>query len=165
MGGKAIDPRAALAVTVLMASFAGCAGRYGAIRFDAGVGRSFEAAEVLQEHRYYTTGSESSPDAILALRADRPLRSDLWREVPMTRELLARLVDRMRGSRNDGPPGSVVVDGRGERIGVWLSWLPPLPVQLLDDGGVVVSPPAPQPGPLLLDATGIPAPKAPPSRK
>lgn len=157
--------RLALAAAVLAAAIAGCAGRHGAIRFDVGAQRLFEGAEVLQGHRYYTTGSELSPDAILALRSDRPLRSGLWREVPMTRETLALLVERMRGTRNDGPPGSVVVDDRGERIGVWLSWLPPLPVRLLDDGGVIVAPPAPQSELLLLDATHVPAPRAPPAAK
>ena len=37
------------------------------------------------------------------------------------------------------PTRSVVLDDRGVRIGVWYSWLPPMPVQLLDDGGVVIA--------------------------
>lgn len=126
---------------VLALALAGCAGRYGSIRWDTGVGRSFETAEVLPGHRYYTTGSDAAPDAILALRDDRPLRSNLWREVPMTPEKLARLVDRMRGSRDDSPYGSVVLDEKGARIGAWCSYQKPLPVTVLDDGGVIVSPP------------------------
>jgi hypothetical protein len=151
MGRTAKGWRSAFGAALLAAAIASCAGRYGAIRFDAAAGRMFEAAEVLPGHRYYSTGSELSPDAILALRADHPLRSDRWREVPMTRATLALLVDRMRATRSDGPPGSVVLDDRGERIGVWLSWLPPLPVKLFDDGGVLVAPPDPRVDPLPPD--------------
>lgn len=129
------------AAAVLALAMTGCAGRYGSIRHDAGVGRNCENGQVLPGHRYYTTGSDTAPDAILALRDDRPLRSGLWREVPMTPELLARLVDRMRGTRDPGPYGGAVLDGQGSRIGVWCSYLKPVPVRLLDDGGVVVSPP------------------------
>lgn len=163
--GRGTNGRFLAIAAVLAAAVAGCGGRHGAIRLDIAAQRSFEAAQVLDGHRYYTTGSENTPDAILALRSDRPLRDGRWREVPMTRETLARLVDRMRGTRNDGPLGSVVVDDRGERIGVWLSWLPPLPVRLLDDGGVIVAPPVPLPEPLLLDTTRVPAAGAPPSPK
>ena len=35
---------------------------------------------MLPGHRYFTAGSDTIPDAILALREDRPLRSELWRE-------------------------------------------------------------------------------------
>ncbi len=71
----------------------------------------------------------------------RTLRSNLWREVPMTPEILTRLVDRMRGSHNNDPYGSVLLDEHGTRIGVWCSYLKPMPLKLLDDGGVIVSPP------------------------
>lgn len=126
---------------ILTAAVAGCAGRYGSMRYDAGVGLRFGSAQILPGYRYYTTGSESAPDAILALREDCPLRSDLWREVPMTPEKLAGLVDRMRGTRTEGPYGSAVLDDTGTRIGVWCSYLKPVPVKLLDDGGVILPPP------------------------
>lgn len=126
---------------LLAAGLAACAGRWGAIRYDSGVGQLFETAQVLPGHRYYTTGSEGMPDAILALREDRPLRSRFWREVPMSRTLLVRLVDGMRGSRDPGPYGSVVLDEDKTPIGVWYSDLKPMPVKLLADGGVIVSPP------------------------
>ena len=132
-------------MAVLALALSGCAGRYGSIRWDSGIGQVFESAQVLPGHRYYTTGSDTAPDAVLALREDHPLRSDLWREVPMTPEILARLVDRMRGTRDGGPYGSVVLDEKGIRIGVWCSYQRPVPVRLLDDGAVVVSPPLGEP--------------------
>lgn len=139
---RSVPLRATCATMLVLAvALAGCAGRNGSIRWDAGVGQAFETAQVLPGHRYYTTGSETSPDAVLALRENHPLRSDLWREVPMTPEILARLVDRMRGTRDDSPYGSVVLDEKGTRIGVWCSYQKPLPMKLLDDGGVIISPP------------------------
>jgi len=132
---------AALTVVLTVVIAAGCAGRYGSIRWDNGVEKSFVAGQVLPGHRYYTAGSDTTPLAILALREDHPLRSDLWAEVTMTPEILARFVDRMRGTRTEGPWGRVVLDDRNNPIGAWYSVFDPTPVKLLDDGGVVVAPP------------------------
>lgn len=129
----------AACTAVLALAFAGCAGQYGAIRWDSRVQREFETAEILPGHRYFTAGSDTIPDAILALREDRPLRTELWRDVAMTPEILARLVDRMRGVRIEGPFGGVVVDREGARIGAWYSLMKPPVVKLLDDGGVIIN--------------------------
>ena len=136
-----MKPRVAAALVLVLALAAGCAGKYGSIRWDTDVGRTFETAQVLPGHRYYTTGSDTVPDAILALRENHPLSTNLWREVAMTSEILARLVDRMRNTRSVGPFGRVVLDDRGGVIGGWYSYLDPTPVKLLDDGGVVIQPP------------------------
>ena len=133
--------RVAAALLLLLAVAAGCSGRYGSIRWDTSVQQSFSAAQVLPGHRYYTAGSDTSPDAIIALREDRPLRGDLWREVAMTPEILARLVDRMRNNRVESPYGNVILDDQGVRIGAWCSFFKATSVKLLDDGGVVVAPP------------------------
>lgn len=130
-----------IAALLALSAFAGCSGRYGSLRFDTGVTRTFEAAQVLPGHRYYTTGSETDPAAIVALREDRPLRG-AWREIAATPELLKKLADTMRGARFVGPDGAIIVDDRGERIGVWYSYRQyPAPPRLLDDGGVELNPP------------------------
>ena len=82
------------------------------------------------------------------------MRADFWREVAMTPETLARLVDRMRGTRIDDPSSRAILDDRGAQIGVWYSYLKPTSVKLLDDGGVVIAPP------LGNDRTSGPAPAA-----
>jgi hypothetical protein len=130
-----------VAVLVLAATLAGCAGRYGSIRVDARVARDLGAAQVLPGHRYYTTGSELEPAAIVALREDRPLRG-AWRVIAATPALLAKLSAEMQGSRLVLPDGGIIFDDRGERIGIWFSYhrLPP-PPKLLDDGSVEINPP------------------------
>ena len=133
-----MKPLAAATIILLLAAAAGCSGRYGSIRWDNGVQRSFSAAQVLPGHRYYTAGSDTIPDAIIALREDRPLRGDLWREVAMTPEILAKLVDRMRNNRVESPYGNVILDDRGVQIGVWCSFFKTTSVKLLDDGGVFI---------------------------
>ena len=71
------------------------------------------------------------------------LESGAWREIAATPELLRRLGDQMRGTRQVGPDGAAILDDRGERIGVWYSYLQyPPPPRLLDDGGVELTPPA-----------------------
>jgi hypothetical protein len=130
---------AVLAVSAVLA--AGCGGQYGSVRFDAASGRALEAGAVLKGRRYYTTGSDTEPAAILALREDHPLHYGPWREVPMTPELLAHLVERMRGNRPVGPDCHIVLDGKGVPIGAWYSYFRPPIVKLLADGGVEVSTP------------------------
>jgi hypothetical protein len=125
----------------LLITLAGCGGRYGSVRFDAAAGRALEAGVVLEGHRYYTTGSEIEPHAILALREDRPLRYGPWREVAMTPGLLAHLAGNMRGNRALGPDGHIILDGKGAPIGAWYSYVRPPTVKLLEDGGVEVSAP------------------------
>jgi hypothetical protein len=133
-----MKPRVAATLFLLLAVAAGCSGRYGSIRWDTSVARSCDTAQVLPGHRYYTAGSDTAPDAIIALREDRPLRGDLWREVAMTPEILARLVDRMRNNRVESLYGSAILDDRGARIGDWCSFFKTTSVKLLDDGGVFI---------------------------
>jgi hypothetical protein len=130
----------AVVLPVALAS-AGCAGRYGSIRVDARVAQELSAAHVLPGHRYYTTGSELEPAAIVALREGRPLRG-AWREIAATPELLKKLSSEMQGTRLAPPDGGVILDDRGERIGIWFSYHPlPPPPKLLDDGGVELATP------------------------
>ena len=133
-----MKPLAAATVILFLSMAAGCSGRYGSIRWDNGVQQSFSAAQVLPGHRYYTAGSDTIPDAIIALREDRPLRGGLWREVAMTPEILARLMDRMRNNRVETPYGNVILDDQGVRIGAWCSFFKTTSVKLLDDGGVFI---------------------------
>jgi hypothetical protein len=141
-GMKAIRLRSRAArAAVLAVLAAGCGGQYGSVRFNADAGRALEAGVVLEAHRYYTTGSDTEPAAILALREDRPLRYGPWREVPMTPALLSHMVDLMRGTRALGPDGHIVLDAKGVAIGAWYSYFGPPIVNLLEDGGVEVSTP------------------------
>ena len=136
-----MKPWVAATLVLVLALAAGCAGKYGSIRWDTDAGNSFGTAQVLPGHRYYTTGSDTEPAAIVALREDRPMRADFWREVAMTPETLAKLVDRMRNNRVDYPYSRVILDDRGAQIGIWYSYLKSTNVKLLDDGGVIVAPP------------------------
>jgi hypothetical protein len=130
-----------VAALILMPTLAGCAGRYGSMRLDARIAQDLGAAQVLAGHRYYTTGSELEPAAIVALREDRPLRG-AWREIAATPALLAKLCSEMQGTRLVLPDGAVILDDRGERIGVWYSYLAfPPPPKLLDDGSVELATP------------------------
>ena len=133
--------RVAATLVLVLALAVGCGGKYGSIRWDTDAGASFATAQVLPGHRYYTTGSDTDPAAIVALREAHPMRADFWREVAMTSETLAKMVDRMRNNRFDAPYSRAILDDRGAQIGVWYSYLKSSSVKLLDDGGVIVSPP------------------------
>ena len=138
--------RAAVACAAILALALACAagaGRHGSLRWNLEAGRAFEAAQLLAGHRYYTTGSEVEPRAVVAMREGRPLRG-AWREIEATPELLAKIRREMQGTRLAPPDAALILDDRGEAIGAWYSYLPmPPPPKLLDDGGVELDTPFP----------------------
>ena len=130
---------------VILAVIAGCAAGTGA-RLDRSleVLNDFMAARVLPDHRYYTTGPQGAPDAILGVSTDYTLVSDRWTGKEMTPELLRRLVGRMNTeflSPVVGLLGAHVLGPEGQRIGVWYSGVGLTTVVMLNEKEVRIDPP------------------------
>jgi len=138
---------------------AACSGSYGRLVRSNDVGNLFERYELLPDHRYFITGPQASPKAILALSQPYTLQPGLWRPVEMTPELLKRLVDAMTGQLGFSPAimGAIVTDPQGERIGVWYSLYSNTVIRFEPDNVVVISLPSKDSGPLILDRGRRPA--------
>ena len=130
-----------------------CAGAYGSLQRSSAVGRAFERSEVLEDHRYYTAGSEAQPTAIMAIRRDYTLETELWRSVDMTPDMLERLVDAMTQQLGFSPAimGSAILDPRGRQIGVWYSPVGRTTIRFGSDNVITVSLPGPGPRPPFID--------------
>ena len=150
---KAMQHRAPLAVMLVviglftLALVAGCATGDGA-RLDMSqeVWRMFNDGGVAGGYRYFTTGVENRPDAILALNKEYTLVTERWAERRMNSDILKQLVGLMNNEfspMGGGLVGSWVLDDEGERIGMWYSPVALTGVKMLGDNNVQVNPPDP----------------------
>jgi hypothetical protein len=127
--------------------FAGCAtGTNARLARSQSVFESYQGAQVLPMHRYYTTGVENNPDAILAIADTYTLTTERWKEVTMTPDLLRQLVGRMDdefAALGAGLFGMEVLNEAGTPIGTWYSAVDITRVEMLSATEVRVSPPTP----------------------
>jgi len=111
-----------VAVAALFAMFRFAGNHYGELRINADVGKAFESGQVRERLRYYTSGPDGSPHAIMGLDRDWILNDGLWKPFDMTPMLMKTLVDGM-AERGQTLHGFDMVDHRGQKIGEMFSIL------------------------------------------
>ena len=95
--------------------------KYGKLKRDPDVNRTFETYKILPDHKYYTSGQANIPYAIIGIRNTFELRPGLWQEIKLTKPLLRSWVSQMDNIYGYPPYGSVILDNNGKRIGIWYS--------------------------------------------
>lgn len=121
--------RIAVPVLLLCLALAACAGLsqkgYGRIDPCMETTATFESYRVNPQYRYYISGSEVHPNALMGLRRDYRLDPKaLWKEVQMTPEKMKRTVEGMKTKAweyRESPRGFDLFDDQGRPIGVWYS--------------------------------------------
>ncbi len=114
---------------IMIMFMTGCASVQGFGKFtpDNRAGISFEAGQVNPDYRYYLTGSDTYPVAILALNKSYSMGNDLWKEVPMTPNYLKEMVTmmqlRLMECCQQSPFGFLVYTPEGKPIGMMYSYL------------------------------------------
>ena len=139
------DRRLHLLVLLLcMVILSACGGSYGHFQRSNDISKTFERHEVLSDHRYYATGPEARPNALLAVHRAYTLRSELWRPVEMTPERLRHLVNAMTDYLGFTPAilGAVITDPAGRPVGAWYSPYGHTSVRFEPDDVIVVSLPS-----------------------
>jgi hypothetical protein len=114
---------------VLCLGLAACSGslfkNFGRILPSAEVDRDIEEGVARPEIRYYVSGPDVYPNALIGLRRDYRLDPEtLWKEVVMTPEKLREIVGLMKArGREYGrfPQGFDLLDPVGKMIGFWYS--------------------------------------------
>ncbi len=100
---------------------------YGRIDSNREVTNAFERYEVNPNVRYYISGSDVYPNAILGLHREHRLDPEtLWKEVDMTPERMKEIVEHMRVKASEllqFQYGFEIMDNGGRPIGVWYSML------------------------------------------
>jgi len=140
-----------IAVWILMIGlFAGCAskqearGNFGILQLSTEVSQIFENYQVFPNYKYYFTGSETKPLAIMGINRNYTLVTQIWKETAdLNSEQLKRWVDQMLEFR---PPvrtyGAHILGADGEQVGIWYSPYNDSPVKMLADNQIEVIPPS-----------------------
>ncbi len=95
--------------------------KYGKLKRDPEVNRTFKNYKILPDHKYYTSGRAKIPYAIIGIQNMYVLRPGLWQKINITRPLLRSWVSQMDNIYGYPPYGSVILDNNGKQIGVWYS--------------------------------------------
>ena len=99
---------------------------YGEIRPSAEATGVFENYKVLPDYRYYVSGPDLYPNALIALDRAYALDSDLWKERKLTSVEMKELIGDMQSkAREVGETlhGFDILDHGGKKIGLWYSIL------------------------------------------
>ena len=95
--------------------------KYGKLKRDRDVNRTFQTYKVLPDHKYYTSGQANIPFAIIGIDNKYKLRPGMWREVKVTRPMLRGWVSKMDNIYGYPPYGSRILDDNSKQIGIWYS--------------------------------------------
>jgi hypothetical protein len=106
-------------LSVLLVS--ACMQNYGRLMSSAGVRLSFKQFEVKDGYTYYYYGFAGEPDALLGLRDDYTLESDLWKRIDFSQTSMQTMVDRLGRNTGTGGNGAVLKDPAGNDVGVWFA--------------------------------------------
>lgn len=106
---------------------AGClGGRYGNIFPDGQVSKDFEAFKIDPGMNYYYSGPDLYPNALIGLKKEYVLDSDLWKPIKPTpesfRDMILHMQEKAREYR-EFQFGFTMYDDKGKPIGVWYSIL------------------------------------------
>ena len=114
---------------------------YGRITPDRGVTKAIEGYEVNPEMRYYITGSDLKPAALMGLlKAYRLDPATTWREVDISPVKMQEIVDNMSDRhlvRKASLQGFVMSDNSGRPVGVWYSTLEAQTFLRMNEDGTV----------------------------
>jgi hypothetical protein len=131
---------------VLVLILIGCAEDYGRLVRDHEVNEIFKSYQILRDHRYYFSGPEGRPDAIMGIHPDYTLETTQWTEIDLTEGKLKKLIDWInfhhRNNSRNYPDGFLILDHNGRQVGIWYSIWDWTAVLVEADKRVWIFPPA-----------------------
>ncbi len=115
-----------LLIVLLSLILTGCAGcpDCGSIVQDHRITQKFNAATIEPNYRYYYSGNESEPDAIIGVKKEYSLEGGYWHEVELTEKKLkwwVTSIESSRGLYHEEYNGYEVKTPGGEVTGVYYS--------------------------------------------
>ena len=135
---------------LIIGLLAGCAANqqaretYGRLKPSSEVNQIFQKYQVLPQYRYYITGSETKPQAIIGIDRNYTLVTRLWQETTnLTSEQLKKWVDQMLSF---GPQlytfGAYILGPNEQQVGIWYSPYNDTTVAMQADNRIEVVPPS-----------------------
>jgi hypothetical protein len=132
-------------VLFLCLTLTSCTGlfkNYGQINPSSETTGAFEKYRVYPQYRYYISGSDLYPNALMGLHRDYRLDpATLWKEVEMTPERMKETIEHMKTKAFQFmlfPHGFDILDNNGRPIGVWYSILTARTYVRMEDNGIVM---------------------------
>ena len=134
------------AFLLMFCAVAGCSGSYGRLQRDRDADQIFKTYRVLPNHRYFYTGPEGRPDAIMGIQTDYTLETTQWTQFEVSAATLKKWVDAINFYHGTGvrhyPYGSFILDPMGTRLGIWYSIWDWTTIIVKEDNRIQVFPPA-----------------------
>jgi hypothetical protein len=117
--------------------------RSGQLQSSHDITQLFEKAQVLSDHKYYYSGLQGVPDAIIGIHPNYTLQAKLWRQVDFSHLALKKWTFRMNSVALVKPQGAWILGPDGDRLGIWFSAHRQTSVRLDKENRLVVAPPLP----------------------
>ncbi len=118
---------------------------YGRITPSADAAKMFESFKVLPNYRYYKSGADLYPGAIMGLDRAYTLDSDLWKPMNLTEKMLKEIVGDMQSKGMEVDElvhGFDILGPDGKKIGIWYSNLKAVTyVRMKEDNRVEIGTP------------------------
>ena len=108
-----------VASSIVLTVFIGCMQSYGRFSHDDHIDQAFKNGEILKDLKYYYSGRESKPDAIIGIDSAYMVPSDFWIEFEPYPEQLKRMKAKVYGGHRFGSSESYMLAPDGTVIGVW----------------------------------------------
>jgi hypothetical protein len=141
---RKFEIHAALLLALIL-SFGGCSYNYGRLQPSSAVTAIFKADRILPDHKYYFTGPDGWPDAIIAVNADFTLVSSQWTAFEPSPKRLRNLTDYAQThygtDAHHFPYGYKILAPDGRKVGVWYSIWDWTTIEMRSDHEVVIYPP------------------------
>lgn len=132
---------AILLFSMFLSTISGCTmSNYGKLESDKEVTRSFEAHQVLPDHKYYFWGTKSRPVVVVGINEGYELNSKMWVPIDPEPEEFRRLIDivSLQGMGDTVQPwGFRILDQSGREAGIWYSASRAAAVEINESGQIV----------------------------
>ncbi len=120
-----------------VALLSGCAGNFGRLEINKNVKQAFGRYQMLDHYRYYYSGLENKPSAIIGIDPAFQLGSKYW--TPIEPSQFKKMVDRMFPEYGF-LYGAYMMTPGGKIAGVWYSWVHIYTIKFEGDRIMVLSP-------------------------
>jgi len=133
------SPTAGLWIVAALAVLAtACAGNYGYIHADPSVAAAFRGQPDGASYRFYFSGREGVPDAVIGIDTRFALADALWTEVDPNTQRFRDVVSRVFRPDGEAVTAGWIMGPGSRRIGIWYSPYHRTNVRVDPDGTVVV---------------------------
>ncbi|MEJ2101084.1 MAG: hypothetical protein P8X68_14070 [Desulfobacterales bacterium] len=140
-----------MAAAILMIGLlAGCAANRqarensGSLKLSPEVSQIFQTYKVLPQYKYYFSGPDTKPTAIVGIDRNYTLDTQVWQAAAdLTPEKLQNWVGQMLGFNPAWRTfGAYILDGKGQPVGIWYSLDNEVPVAVQPDKRIeIIAPP------------------------